>query len=40
MGHVKDKMYSTSIPNIDTLKARIRDALATVTEELLQKTWR
>jgi hypothetical protein len=39
-GCVKDKMYSTPISNTDTLKARIRDALAVVTEEMLEKTWR
>jgi hypothetical protein len=39
-GYVKDKVYSTPFPDIDTLKARIRDALATVAEEMLEKTWR
>jgi hypothetical protein len=39
-GYVKDKVYLAPVPNIDTLKARLRDALATVTEELLEKTWR
>jgi hypothetical protein len=38
--YVKDKVYSTPIPDTDTLKARIRDALAAVTEEMLEKTWR
>jgi hypothetical protein len=33
-------MYSTPVPDIDTLKARTRDSLAAVTEELLEKTWR
>jgi hypothetical protein len=40
MGYVKDKVYSTPVPDIDTLKARIRGALAAVTEEMLEKTWR
>jgi hypothetical protein len=31
-GYVKDKVYSTPVTEIDTLKARIRDALATVAE--------
>jgi hypothetical protein len=39
-GYVKDKMYSTPVPDTDTLKARIRGALAAVTEEMLEKTWR
>jgi hypothetical protein len=39
-GHVKDKTYATPGPDIDTLKAMIRDALAAVTEEMLEKTWR
>jgi hypothetical protein len=38
--YVKDKVYSTPVPDIDTSKARLRDALAAVTEELLEKTWR
>jgi hypothetical protein len=37
--YVKDKLYSTPFPDIDTLKARIREALAAVTEEMLGKTW-
>jgi hypothetical protein len=36
----RDKVYSTPVPDIDTLKARIRDALTAVTEEKLEKTWR
>jgi hypothetical protein len=40
MGYVKDKVYSTPVPDTDNLKARIRNALAAVTEEMLQKTWR
>jgi hypothetical protein len=39
-GHVKDKVYWTPVPDTDTLKARIRDASAAVTEEMLEKTWR
>jgi hypothetical protein len=33
-------VYSTPISDIDILKATIRDALAAVTEEILEKTWR
>jgi hypothetical protein len=39
-GYVKDKVYSTPVPDIDTLKARRRGALAAVTEDMLEKTWR
>jgi hypothetical protein len=39
-GYVKDKVYSTPVPDTDILKARVRDALATVAEEMLEKTWR
>jgi hypothetical protein len=28
------------VPDSDILQARIRDALAAVTEEMLEKTWR
>jgi hypothetical protein len=35
--HVKDKVYSTPVSDIDTLNAI---ALAAVGEELLEKTWR
>jgi hypothetical protein len=33
-------VYSTPVPDTDTLKARIRGALAAVTEAMLEKTWR
>jgi hypothetical protein len=39
-GYVKDKLCSTPVPDNDTLKARIRDALAVVIEEMLEKTQR
>jgi hypothetical protein len=39
LGSVKDKLYSTPVPDINTLKARIRDALAAATEEMLEKAW-
>jgi hypothetical protein len=35
---VKDEVYSISVPDIDTLKARISDALAVMTEEMLEET--
>ena len=39
-GYVKDKVFSTPVPNITNLKARITDAFATVTEDMLENTWR
>ena len=39
-GYVKDKMFSTPVPDITNLKARITDAFATITEDLLENTWR
>jgi hypothetical protein len=32
-------MYSRPVSDIDTLKTRIRDALAAVTKEKREKTW-
>ena len=40
MGYVKDKVLSTPVPDITNLKARIRDAFATITEDMLENTWR
>jgi len=39
-GYVKDKVFSTPVPNITSLKARITDAFATITEDMLENTWR
>jgi len=39
-GYVKDKVFSTPVPDITDLKARITDAFATITEDMLEKTWR
>jgi len=39
-GYVKDKVFSTSIPDFTNLKARITDAFATITEDMLENTWR
>ena len=33
-------MFSTPVPGITNLKARITDACATVTEDMLENTWR
>ena len=39
-GYVKDKVFSTPIPDITNLKARVTDAFATVIEDMLENTWR
>jgi len=39
-GYVKDKVFSTPVPDITNLKARITDAFVTVTEDMLENTWR
>ena len=33
-------MFSTPVQNITNLKARITDAFATITEDMLENTWR
>ena len=39
-GYVKNNVFSTPVPDIKNLKARITDAFATITEEMLENTWR
>jgi len=39
-GYVKDKVFSTPVPDITNLKARITDAFAIITEDTLENTWR
>jgi len=39
-GYVKDKVFPTSVPDITNLKARLTDAFATITEDMLENTWR
>ena len=39
-GYVKDKVFSTPVPEIANLKARIADAFAAITEDMLENTWR
>jgi len=39
-GYVKDKVFSTPVPDITNLKARMTDAFATITEDMLEKMWR
>jgi len=36
--YVKEKMFSTPVPEITNLKARITDAFATITEDMLENT--
>jgi len=38
--YVKNKVFSTPVPDITNLKARITDAFATITEDMLENTWR
>jgi len=38
--YVKDKVFSTPVPDITHLKARITDAFVTITEHMLENTWR
>ena len=38
--YVKDKVFSAPVPDITDLKTRITDAFATVTEDMLENTWR
>jgi len=37
-GYVKDKVFWTPVPDITHLKARITDAFATITEDMLENT--
>ena len=39
-GYVKDEVFSTPVPDITNLKARITDAFDTITEDMLENTWR
>jgi len=39
-GNVKDRVFSTPVPDITNLKARITDAFATITEDMLENTCR
>ena len=33
-------MFSTPVPDVTNLKARITDAFVTITEDMLENTWR
>ena len=37
-GYIKDKVFATPVPHVTNLKARITDAFATVTEDMLENT--
>jgi len=39
-GYAKDKVFSSPVPDITNLKARITDAFVTITEDILENTWR
>jgi len=39
-GYVKDKVFSTPVPDITNLKARITGAFVTITEDMLENTCR
>jgi len=39
-GYIKDKVFLTPVPDITNLKARITDAFATITVDMLENTWR
>ena len=39
-GYVKDNVFSTPVPDITNLKARITDVFATIPEDMLENTWR
>ena len=39
-GYVNDKVFSTPVPDIRNFKARITDAFATITEDMLENKWR
>jgi hypothetical protein len=38
-GYVKDIVYKTKVRHINDLKQRITDAIATVHEAMLERTW-
>jgi len=38
--YVQDKEFSTPSPDIINLKARITDAFATITQDMLENTWK
>jgi hypothetical protein len=39
-GYVKNKVFSTPFPDFTNLKARVTDTFATISEDVLENTWR
>ena len=39
-GYVKNKVFLKPVPDITNLKTRISDAFVTITEDILENTWR
>jgi len=39
-GMLRTKVFSTPVPDIKNLKARVTEAFAAITEDMLEKTWR
>ena len=39
-GYVKDRVFHTTVHDIDELKTRITDAIASVDMSMLDRTWR
>ena len=39
-GYVKDRVYATHVPDLNTLRRRITDAVASITQEILHNVWR
>lgn len=38
-GYIKSKLFSSSVSDIETLKARITDALSVTAKEMLENAW-
>ena len=39
-GYIKDRVNASPVSDCDELKSRIQSAVCTVTEDMLQNTWR
>jgi hypothetical protein len=38
-GYVKDRIYATKVRDLGDLRARIVEAVGTITPDMLQRTW-
>jgi hypothetical protein len=38
-GYVKDRVYATCVPDLPTLRDRVRDVIASVIPDMLDRTW-